>query len=321
MNFFVINLKKYSFMFIFLVFLICLITFSSTNLVASKDGLALWANSVLPSIFPFLVASELICQTNLPYILGKLLNPFMKPLFNISGEGALAIILGVSTGNPIGAKTICSLKHEKSISKIEAERLIAFCNNANPLFIVGTVGISLYNNTHLGYILLISHIISSLLVGLCFRFWKKNNSDISYIETQFNSKDKPIKASEFGNVLGIAVKNSVNSCLQIGGFIVLFSIIISIIKNSGISFHIIELDTIFYGLIEMTNGVNLSNNLYSVMPLTSVLLTSFLIGFGGISVLFQVYSIISKENISIKPYFYGKLLHGLFSSIITFILI
>ena len=245
----------------------------------------------------------------------------MKPIFNVSGEGSIAIILGTLTGNPIGAKTICNLKKEKLISKLEAERLIAFCNNTSPLFILGTVGILLYNSTRTGYILLISHILASLLVGLCFRFWKRNRLDITYNETRFNSLNNPIKISEFGNILGTAIKNSINSCMQVGGFIVLFSIIISIIQNSRISFESQEINTLFYGFIEMTNGINLSSNMYSIVPITSVLLSSFFIGFGGISIMFQVYSIIAKENISIKPYIYGKLLQAFFSSIITFILI
>jgi len=321
MSFLVINLKKYFLTCLILLFLISLIIFSNTNFEAAKNGFILWTNSVLPALFPFFIASELMSQTNLPYILGKILTPFMKPLFNVTGEGSLALILGSISGNPVGAKTICNLKKEHSISKVEAERLISFCNNTSPLFILGTVGISLFKDKHIGTILLFSNIIASFLVGLCFRFWKKNNLEVTFNENKFNYKNKPIKISDIGNILGDTIKNSINTSLQIGGFIVLFSIIISILKNSGIYFQIPELNTLFYGIIEMTNGVNLSSSLFYNTPLTSILLTSFLLGFGGISVLLQVYSIISKENISIKPYLLGKVLQGFFSSIITFILI
>lgn len=321
MNFLVINLKKYFFTCLFLIFLICLIVYSTTNLDAAKSGLTLCVNSIIPSLFPFFVASELICQTNLPYIFGKLFNNLMKPLFNVSGNGSIALVLGTISGNPVGAKTVCNLKKDKLISKIEAERLIAFCNNTGPLFILGSVGILLYNDKHIGYILLISHIISAILVGICFRFWKKNKLDITYNENKFNYQDKPIKVSEIGNILSLAIKNSINSILQVIGFVVLFSVIISILKNSGITFKIPELNTLFYGIIEMTNGVDLSSSLYAHLPKISILITSFLLGFGGISILFQVYSIISKENISIKPYFYGKVLQGLFSCIITYLLL
>lgn len=223
-------------------------------------------------------------------------------------------------------------KKAKVISKIEAERLIAYTNNSGPLFILGTIGIALYNNKRIGIILLISHILASLLVGYCFKFWKKDKFDINYRETIFNSKSSPIKISNLGEILGNSIKNSISSILLIGGFIVIFSVIISILETSGI---LIFLSNILYnfgipkdfsislisGIIELTNGINLSSTLSTSNCTLSILLTSFLLGFGGLSVLLQVFSIINKENISIKPYIYGKFLQSIFSVIFTFILI
>lgn len=332
MNFLVINLKKYFFTILFILFTISLLLFSDNNLIAAQNGLALWATKVLPSLFPFFVATELLCRTNFSYILGKFLSKFMKPFFNVPGESSLALILGTISGYPVGAKVVCNLKEEKIISKIEAERLIAYTNNSGPLFILATVGISLFENKKIGLTLLISHIFASLLVGYCFRFWKKDKFDINYRESKFNSKNTPIKVSELGEILGTSIKKSISSILSIGGFIVLFSVILAILETSGIIsiisnfFNIFGIPTnistsLITGTLELTNGVNLSSSLYDIYPLFSILLTSFLLGFGGISVLLQVYSIISKENISIKPYFYGKLLQGIFSTFFTFILL
>lgn len=87
--------------FIILVFTICLVFFSSNNLIAAKTGLTLWATSVVPSLFPFFVATELLSNTNIPNILGSFLHIFMKPLFNINGEGSFAFIMGIISGSPI----------------------------------------------------------------------------------------------------------------------------------------------------------------------------------------------------------------------------
>ncbi len=331
MNFFVISLKKYFFTFIFVLFTLSLLMFSNNNLVAAQNGLVLWATKVLPSLFPFFIATELLCQTNFTYILGKLLNRFMKPIFNVPGESAIAIILGIISGYPVGAKVVCNLKEQKIISKIEAERLIAYTNNSGPLFILGTVGISLFGNKKIGIILLVSHILASICVGICFKFWKKDKLDINYSEIKFNSKNSPIKVSELGEIIGNAIKKSIGTILSIGGFIVLFSVIISILQTSGILEIVVTflnnitgiskdiLLGLFTGFIELTNGVNLVTSL-GISTLT-ILLTSFLLGFGGISVLLQVYSIIAKEKISIKPYFYGKILQGIFSCGFTFLII
>lgn len=216
MKFIVISLKKYFFTIVFLIFIICLLLFSNNNLVAAQNGLALWATKVLPSLFPFFVATELLCQTNFTYILGKLLNKFMKPIFNVPGESVIAIILGTISGYPIGAKVVCNLKEQKIISKIEAERLIAYTNNSGPLFILGTVGIALFKNKRIGIILLLSHIISAFLVGYCFRFWKKDKFDINFCENKFNSKLTPLKISDIGEIIGNSIKKSISTILSIG---------------------------------------------------------------------------------------------------------
>lgn len=110
----------------------------------------------------------------------------------------------------------------------------------------------------------------------------------------------------------------------------LFSVIISILTTSGIfdilssallNFNISEetSSSLFAGILELTNGLKYAQKIPNLN--LSLLLSSFLLGFGGLSVLLQVYSIIAKEGISIRPYIYGKFLQGLFSVFITFILI
>ena len=334
MNFIVISLKKYFFTTLTILFTICLILFSKTNLDAAQDGLTLFVTSVLPSLFPFFIATELILKTNLICILGKYLNKFIKPLFNVSGVSIMAIILGIISGYPIGAKVVCDLKKEKRISKLEAERLIAFTSNSSPLFILGTVGISLFGSKKIGIILLVSHILSSISVGLIFRFWKKNIPEFSNYTLSYPYKNQEenhlIKLSNLGEILGEAIKKSIFTILNIGGFIVLFSVIISILENSGIiniisnifslfGFNKQIINSLFFGIIELTNGINLISRYFYSLPTISILITSFILGFGGISILLQIYSIIIKENISIKPYFYGKLLQGFISVFITFL--
>ena len=87
----IIKIKKYLLPILILLFTVCLILFSSSNLEAAKQGLVLWATTVVPSLFPFFVATELLSKTSIPWLFGKIFNKIMKPLFNISGEGTFAI--------------------------------------------------------------------------------------------------------------------------------------------------------------------------------------------------------------------------------------
>ena len=168
----VIKLKDYILPFIFLTFTVCLVLFSSSNLIAAKNGLSLWANSVVPSLFPFFVATELLSKTDIPHILGRLFNTFMKPLFNISGEGSFALIMGIISGYPVGAKIAVNFRNNNILPKEECERLLSFTNNSGPLFIIGTVGITMFGSSTIGLLLLTTHILACLTVGFLFRFWK-----------------------------------------------------------------------------------------------------------------------------------------------------
>ena len=333
----ILLLKKHILTFLFCLFPIYLLIFSKSNLSAAKSGLILWANNVVPSLFPFFIATELLSSTNIVTSLGKKLNPIMRPIFNIPGIGSYALIMGIISGYPVGAKIVSNFKNEGLCSNEEAERMLAFTNNSGPLFIVATVGIGLFSNTLIGFLLLITHILSSISVGFLFRFWKNKTKTITNYKTNYNTTTKQASFSNLGDILSNAILSSIKTIFIIGGFIVLFSVILSIIKNSYILdiiskilypiFYIFNIKDISFikafvcGFIELTNGImQLSNITYKEISV-NIIITSFLLGFGGLSILLQVLSIITKSNISIKAYFIGKLLHGLLAALYTYIFI
>lgn len=256
----------------------------------------------------------------------------MRPLFNVPGEGAFALIMGIISGYPVGAKIVTTLYEKKICNKEESERLLAFTNNSGPLFIIGTVGISLLGDSTIGIILLSIHVLASLTVGLLFHFWKYNKP-LSHRETPIYNTNN-VNFSNLGEILGTSITNSINTIMMIGGYVVLFSVIISILENCGI-FNLLviliqpflkifnipqELFTsIISGFIELTNGLKTISSIPIKNYTTTIIISSMLLGFGGISILLQVFSIISKTNISIKPYIIGKILHAIFSTIYIFI--
>ena len=175
-NIYILKIKNYLFPFLFLAFTLGLVLFSNSNLSSAKSGLSLWANSVVPSLLPFFIATELLCNTNIVQLLGKVLNIFMRPLFNVPGEGSFALIMGIISGYPTGAKIATKFREDNICSKIECERLLSFTNNSGPLFIIGSVGISMFGSTSIGLLLFITHLLASITVGIIFRFWKYNSN-------------------------------------------------------------------------------------------------------------------------------------------------
>lgn len=333
-HFYIIKLKQFMLPFILIIFTICLIIFSNTNLSAAKNGLVLWANSIVPSLFPFFVATELLSHTNFTYYLGRILNKIMKPVFNVRGEGSFAFIMGIISGYPIGAKIAANFRENNICSKEECERLLSFTNNSGPLFIIGTVGITMFGNSTIGFLLLITHLLASLTVGVIFRFWKYNSksNDENYVQRQKNKNN--ISLSNLGGIIGNSISNSINTILLIGGFVVIFSVIISILKNSNLLdvlcgcvkplFSLLQIPDSFSegfvsGIIELTNGLSIVCNIPEKKLSINIILASFMLGLGGISIFLQVWSCIAKTDLSIKPYILGKILHATFSAFYTFI--
>ena len=89
------------------------------------EALALCARSVVPSLFPFLVASSALLALGFGELAAPWLAGLMEPLFRVPGAGSAALVLGLVGGYPIGAKTAADLYRENLVSREEAERLLA----------------------------------------------------------------------------------------------------------------------------------------------------------------------------------------------------
>ena len=332
MKLFFIKLKRNFIPLLFFVFMLCLIFFSKSNIIAVKGSLNIWINNVVPSLFPFFIATELLNNTNIPKQIGYMFNKIMKPLFNVPGVGAYSLFMGIVSGYPVGAKIVTNFRNNNLCTKEEAERLITFTNNSGPLFILGTVGISLFYDSSIGILLLFTHILACLSVGIIFRFWKTR----ARYSRNINVLPKNLTFNSLGEVISKSILSAIKSIVLIGGFVVFFGIVISILKNAQLFnflfillapvFNILHINTAFIipvitGIIELTNGITMVSSVASKNLGINVVIAAFLLGFGGISITLQVLSIISKSDISIKPYMLGKLLHGILASFYTFLII
>ena len=344
MKFIFLSFRRNILPFILVLFTICLVVFSRSNLTATKNGLTLWATCVVPSLFPFFVITNLLSRTKVVNIIGKLLDKFMRPLFNVPGIGGFAFVMGLISGYPVGAKIVADFREKGLVTQDEGERLLAFTNNSGPLFILSSVGIALFGDTKTGLLLLATHILACITVGIILaRFSKRKKFENSYdtIKNKFERKNNSqscnsenITFKNLGEVLTTSINNSISTILMIGGFVVIFSVIISILNQTNI---LDKLSTLLYpilnflnidlefakpllsGILELTNGVNLVANIPTKLISQNIVLSAFLLGFGGFSVLLQVYSIVSKTDLSMKKYLVGKFLQGIIAGIYTFL--
>ncbi len=322
-----------------LLFITALIIYPKTVVASASKGINLWLNIVFPSLFPFFVASQLLSKSGFINIFGIILEPIMRPLFNIPGCGSFALAMGVVSGYPVGATITTDLRKQELISKTEAERLLTFTNNSGPLFIMGSVAVGMFQLPKAGYLLYISHIAACITVGLIFRYYKKESSKVAKSKMKMSQKmHLELKKMRNSNIntwtlFGECIKNSIYTILTIGGFIIFFSVFINILITSGligracnlapdfISKFGIEaktLEGLLCGIFEITTGANLIS-LASADLTIKLCSISLIIGWAGFSVHTQVMSIVSSSDISVKPYIIGKSIQGIISAVYTYI--
>ncbi|WP_213974192.1 nucleoside recognition domain-containing protein, partial [Tepidanaerobacter acetatoxydans] len=224
---------------------ISIICFPDEAFNAALEGLNTWFAIVLPALLPFFIGSQLLMGLGVVHFMGVLLEPFMRPLFNVPGAGSFVMAMGLASGYPVGSMLTGKLVKNELCNTWEAERLMSFTNTADPLFMIGAVAVGMFKDARLGIIIALSHYISAIILGLIMRFYAKNK-EITPLASTFKKQGgvflrathELLRARKedgrpFGQLLGDCIKDSVNSLLMVLGFIVLFSVIIRTITVAG----------------------------------------------------------------------------------------
>ncbi len=272
-------------------------------------GLTLCAGTVIPSLFPFMVLSELLVKSGAGEAFGRIFSRVMKWVFGISGAGVSAVILGSMCGFPVGARTAVSLYDANLISKSECEHLLTFTNNPSSAFLITAVGVSIFGNRRLGLLLYGVVLGSGFLVGFMARLF-------------IRGKGKPAEHPHYPSGLhpgGVemftsAVSGAAEAMLSVCAYVVFFSALTgalgSMLSEGG---RLGETGyTLLFGLLELTGGVSEASG-HSSLSL-ALILTAGLAGWSGLSVHCQVLSLCGGRGLSFKPYILAKAAQGLLSA-------
>lgn len=292
-----VTLKIFFFGFI-ISFAALLVTFPSVGREGVIGGILLCGRVVIPSLFPFTMCVLFIMKSEALEHL-KFLSPITQKLLGLNFKEFSIFFLSLIGGYPIGARLLSEAADNKQISSKRAERMLLFCVNAGPAFIISAVG-GVFASKEIGVVLLISHITASLL--LC-RFIPKGNSQLLCAINK-----KSIKLSLADNFVASAAGAS-STLISICGFVILFSAINSYMLFFGEKIAAFKKIAV---LLEITNSLLLVRNIY---------LLSFLLGFGGICIWCQIIAASGRLKIN-KPLFcLTRILHGSISSGLTYIIV
>lgn len=313
---------------------------------ASFEGLQLWFRIVLPSLLPFFVIAEILMGLGVIHALGVMLEPVMRPLFRVPGVGAFALVMGLVSGNPLGAKIAGQLRRDNLCTREEGERLVSLANTAGPLFMIGAVAVGMLQNASLSMTIVVSHYLAVLFVGLCFRFHGnkhekfRHNTPSQPHRRLFRSAMQEMARSHkkdgrpFGRLLSDAIRESMASMIFIGGTIMMFSVLIRILSISGVlDFAALAAGALLapfgmdpalavpltHGVVEMTNGAQ-SISQTSTELIQRLVAIAFVLGWSGFSVHTQAAAMIHGTDIRFTPYMIARCLHGMTAAALTWLL-
>ena len=271
---------------------------------AAKEALGLCARSVVPAMFPFLVISSLLVKLGFGELTAPALAGLMEPLFRVGGAGSSALLLGLAGGYPIGAKTAAELFHAGSLSREEAERLLAFANNANPVFLISVLGAGVFGSVRAGVWLWLIHIAGALFPGLLLR------GHGSGPQRRVVSRRLPFQAVSFSTAFVSAIRESLSGILSVCAFVTFFYVLSRPLALPGG-----RAGQVLVGVTE----------LFSLTPLLTAdrfgfILAAATAGWGGLSVLCQTAAVLEGSGLRLAPCLAGKLIHGLFSALLAALL-
>lgn len=285
-------------------------------------AITIWKENVFPSLFPFFMASSLLINYGFIDLLGELTKNIMNKLFFLPGEASFVLIGSMISGFPSSSKYVKDLYLKKLINKDEASYLLCFTHFSNPLFVIGTIGISFLHDKRIGSIILLCHILTNFIIAFIFRpkknKYKDEISKISLRKALAKMHYKRLTSKRFGIILSESINNTINTLLLLLGIITSFLIISTIINNifNFNSFY----NAIISGILEMTQGVKYVSVL-NISPIVKASLITFIISFGGLSVHSQTISIIGDTPIKYKYFLIARIFHAIISSSLVFLIL
>ncbi len=325
---------------------VCVILLPAVAFQSAIAGLRIWWDVVFPALLPFFIGSEILVGLGVVHFLGVLMEPLMRPLFNVPGTGSFVMAMGLASGYPIGTVLTSRLTKEGLCNPVEGERLMSFTNTADPLFMSGAVATGMLGLPAAGGAIMFGHYLGALGVGLLLRFHAPHAPTSRPPDTGGDRNRSLLRRAidallaarardgrPFGQLLGDAVKNSVNTLLMIGGFIILFSVLIQVLRAIGlvgILAALVGRVTALFGLnpgltpsfISGFFEISIGNQGASqaAAPLVDrIVAASVITAWSGISVVAQVAAIIQGTGMRLYPYVLSRVVHAVLAGILTWI--
>ncbi|NBJ91481.1 nucleoside recognition domain-containing protein [Parablautia muri] len=277
-----------------------ILAFPAQCLSLALNGLNLWFERMIPTLFPFMVLSGIIIRMNLTDSFVKILNPILGGLFHLRPPCIYGMVIGFLCGFPMGAHVTAQLYEKKQISKAEASLLLAFCNNIGPVYFLSFVLPTLSLKQAAPF--LFGMYALPFLYGLFLRYAVYQNSIKESAACHYTKEP----AAALLTALDESIFHSLFSIAKLGGYMVFFNLLFVVPGLIANFFHLPEnLSHLLIGsigcLLEITGGIGIVQDGAPYLVLC-------ILPFGGLSCIAQTYSMIKNTDLSIIEYIMHKMI-------------
>lgn len=312
------KLKSITIIIFLLLILFSILYFPNETIDSVLLGINIWSYNVFPSLFPFFIIADLLVNYGFIEFLSEIFKNLML-IFGLSGNCSFAFLGSIVSGFPSGSKYTKQLLEEGKITVQEANHLIRFTHFSNPLFIMGTIGAVLLKDKKLGIIILLAHFLGNFIIGIIFRpKCNYTHEKVSLKKAIDDAHKKRINNDKtFANIISDAIYNTINILILLLGIIIIFLIFTNLITKIFILNE--NFSIIIKGIFEMTQGVKfVAISHFSI--LMKIMLITFFLSFGGLSVHLQTSSIISDTKIKYKNFLLARIIHSFIATALVYIL-
>lgn len=258
----------------------------------------LFITKVFVSIFPFIILSDILFYFNYDLFLKKIFGNIISKLFNVSKSTSIIYVLSILTSHPTNSIYIKEMLDRKEIDENDINKILLTTYFPSIAFVIGTIGIGIYHSIKIGVFLYLTILIKNILIGIFLR-GKNLSKEIQSIKKNNITLQETISNS---------IIKGINISYTILGNIIIFTIIVNLLNNYlNINSTILSLIS---GMLEMTSGIFMISNL-NINLSQKILLTSFILNFSGLSIIFQTTSILNKYKINIKKILITKLIFSI----------
>jgi len=282
--------------------LLYMLLFPKKVLADSLAGLDLWFHTVLPSLLPFMILSNVLIGANVVSQLMRPFSGFFRHVLGLSPEGGYAWLLGLFCGFPMGARLTGDMYRQHKISREEAGYLLTFANQSSPMFLSTYVVLHGLGDSTMTLPVFVIFYASAFLTSLVFRIRSRRFG----LPPSKPKKEVPEQTS-YGNLLDTSIMNGFEIITRLGGYIILFSILAGIVLQLPAPLHTAA--PFLSGLTEITTGIHTISG--TTLPL-QVKFTAIVCctAFGGFSTVAQTSCMLNGTGLSIFTYLKGKLVNA-----------